>query len=211
MSDEESIEYESEEEEESEGSEEEEEEEEEVEEVKVVKKKRGKPQKDPNKPKRNLSAFFIYSNDHRSRIKKEDPSLSFGEVARALSAAFKGLSAKDRKRYDALAAKDKQRYLKEMENYEPPSDDDDNKSKKKKQKKDPLKPKRNLSAFFIYSGVVRETVRKENPEAKFGDIARLISTQFKALDEDERAIYDKKAAQDKVRYQKEMAGYTAPS
>jgi hypothetical protein len=42
--------------------------------------------------------------------------------------------------------------------------------RKKKGKKDPNKPKRNMSAFFLYSNANRERVKEENPEAKFGDI-----------------------------------------
>jgi len=209
MSEEESIEYESEEDEETEKSEEEEEEE--VIEVKVVKKRGSKSKnKDPNRPKRNMSAFFIYSNAHRKRLKEENPSIKFGEVARALSTEFKALGAKEKKKYEKLAEKDKERYQKEMSNYIPPSDDSDEQTSRKKPKKDPNKPKRNLSAFFIYSNAVRENVRKENPELKFGDIARVISVQFKALTGDERAEYDEKAATDKVRYQEQMAKYTPP-
>ena len=44
------------------------------------------------------------------------------------------------------------------------------KRRKKKPKKDPNKPKRNMSAFFLYSNANRERVKEENPEAKFGDI-----------------------------------------
>jgi hypothetical protein len=44
------------------------------------------------------------------------------------------------------------------------------KTRKKKPKKDPLKPKRNMSAFFLYSNANRERVKTVNPEAKFGDI-----------------------------------------
>merc|ERR1711935_596532 len=178
--------------------------------VKVIKKKRGKSkQKDPNRPKRNMSAFFIYSNAHRQRIKEENPDIKFGEVARALSTEFKALGSKEKKKYEKLAEKDKERYLTAMSDYVPPSDDSDD-DRRKKPKKDPNKPKRNLSAFFMFSNAVREDVRKTNPEAKFGDIARLISTQFKALDSDDRAIYDKQAADDKVRYQKQMEKYTPP-
>lgn len=208
MSEEESIEYESE--EETEGSEDEEEEEEAIE-VKVVKKRGSKSKnKDPNRPKRNMRAFFIYSNAHRKRLREENPSLKFGEVARALSTEFKALGAKEKKKYEKLAEKDKERYQKEMSNYIPPSDDSDEGTSRKKPKKDPNKPKRNLSAFFIYSNAVRENVRKANPELKFGDIARVISAQFKALTGDERAEYDEKAATDKVRYQNQMAKYTPP-
>ena len=43
-------------------------------------------------------------------------------------------------------------------------------AKKKKAKKDPNRPKRNMSSFFLYSNANRERIKEENPEAKFGDI-----------------------------------------
>lgn len=46
----------------------------------VVVRKRGKAGKDPNKPKRNMSAFFIYSNANRSRVKEENPEVKFGRI-----------------------------------------------------------------------------------------------------------------------------------
>ena len=46
--------------------------------------------------------------------------------------------------------------------------------RKKKGKKDPNKPKRNMSAFFLYSNAHRERVKEENPDAKFGDIVRIL-------------------------------------
>ena len=47
------------------------------------------------------------------------------------------------------------------------------KQRKKKAKKDPNKPKRNMSAFFLYSNSNRDRVKEENPDAKFGDIVSL--------------------------------------
>lgn len=55
------------------------------EDVAVAKKKRrGKKNKDPNRPKRNQSAFFLYSNANRARIKEQNPGIAFGEVVSAL-------------------------------------------------------------------------------------------------------------------------------
>ena len=54
-------------------------------EVEPVKKKRGKNGKDPNKPKRNMSAFFLYSNANRARIKEENPGIKFGRVVSTIS------------------------------------------------------------------------------------------------------------------------------
>ncbi len=94
-----------------------------------------------------------------------------------------------------------------MEDYVPPDDLDDDAGGKKKKKKDPNAPKRNMSAYFLYSNAVRETVRTENPDASFGDIAKIISAQYKELPEKELAIYKRKAEEDKERYQREMKVY----
>mmetsp|Transcript_41747 Transcript_41747/g.87604 ORF Transcript_41747/g.87604 Transcript_41747/m.87604 type:complete len:207 (+) Transcript_41747:284-904(+) len=191
-----------------------EEEEEEV--VKPKRRRKKKKNKDPNRPKRNMSAFFLYSNANRERVKEENPDAKFGDIAKLLSAEFKEISESERARWDQLAVEDKERYQREMEDYEPPSADSDSdsddsdapkKRKKKKKKKDPNAPKRNQSSFFLYSNATRNDVKAANPEAKFGEIAQIISRHFKALPEEEREYWNEKAAQDKVRYQREMAIY----
>jgi len=174
------------------------------------KKRKNKKNKDPNKPKRNMSAFFLYSNAFRNDVKEKNPEAKFGQIAKLLSVQFKALSAKENAKWQKLAEKDKARYLREMEHYVPPSDDEDEvRGKKKKKKKDPNAPKRNQSSFFLYSNATRSDVKTTNPEAKFGDIAKLISVNFKALSTKERAKWDKKAAVDKERYQREMEDYRA--
>lgn len=192
---------------------EEEEEEEEV--VEKPKRKRRKKKKDPNRPKRNMSAFFLYSNEHRERVKAENPDAKFGDIAKILSAEFKQITPSQKAKWDELAAEDKERYQREMEDYEPPSDTDDDsdsdalkkKRRSKKRHKDPNAPKRNQSSFFLYSNATRNDVKVANPNAKFGEIAQIISRHFKALPEEERAYWDEKAARDKERYQREMAVY----
>lgn len=65
---------------------------------------------------------------------------------------------------------------------------------KKKTKKDPNKPKRAQSAYMIYSNENRERVKKENPEAKFQDMARLLAAEYKALGKDGLADLEKKVS-----------------
>ena len=55
--------------------------------------------------------------------------------------------------------------------------------------------------------IIHDTVKAENPDAAFGDIARLISEKFKSLPDKEKKIWEEKAAEDKERYQREMAEY----
>ena len=80
-------------------------------------KKEGKAKKDPNAPKRGLSAFMFFSNDNREKIKKENPGCSFGEVGKYLGEAWSKADAKTKKKYEEQAAKDKARYEKEMAKY----------------------------------------------------------------------------------------------
>lgn len=177
-----------------------------IEEIKP-KAKRGKKRKDPNKPKKFMTAYILYSNDVRASVSAANPEAKFGDIARLISKQFKALDPDERAKYDELARLDKERYNREMEGYEPPEYDDDEGVSTKKKKKDPNAPKRNMSAFFIYSNDVRPEVRASNPGIKFGDVARLISAKFKELSEDERAKYDKLAEADKERYQRQMEQY----
>ena len=95
-----------------------------------------------------------------------------------------------------------------MENYVPPDDlDDDVGGGRKKKKKDPNAPKRNMSAYFLYSNDIRPQVKVENPTASFGEVAKIISRQYKELSEKDLAVYKKKAEEDKERYQREMRAY----
>jgi len=182
-----------------------------VKKVKRVTKKRKGKDKDPNKPKRNLTSYFLYSNANRARIKKENPELGFGELAKAISVEYKALDPKEKKIWENKSATDKIRYLNEMKSYVPPSDDSDSgdgKTKKKKKKKDPNRPKKNLTSYLLFSNAVRNDVKQKNPDATFGDLSKLISKRFKVITVEERAKFDKLAAKDKIRYQKEMKSYS---
>lgn len=96
------------------------------------------------------------------------------------------------------------RYQEEMKDYVPMEEPG---GKRKKAKKDPNAPKRNMSAYFLFSIDARPKVKASNPDASFGDIARIISAQFKEISEKEKKKWEKKAAEDKERYQREMADF----
>ncbi|XP_055330813.1 protein HGH1 homolog [Paramacrobiotus metropolitanus] len=75
------------------------------------KRKRGK--KDPNAPKRALSAFFWYCNDERPKVKALLGSANVGEIAKELGKRWATTTAADKAKYEALAGKDKERYERE--------------------------------------------------------------------------------------------------
>ncbi|GFH47853.1 hypothetical protein CTEN210_04329 [Chaetoceros tenuissimus] len=85
--------------------------------------------KDPNAPKRACSAYLYYASAMRPVVEQEFPDfLSFGEKQKKIAEKFKALTDYERAQYDDMAAKDRERYEREMEKYTPPSDDSDNDS-----------------------------------------------------------------------------------
>jgi len=73
--------------------------------------------KDPNAPKRGLSAYMFFANDCRDSVRKDNPGISFGEVGKVLGDKWKNMTAKDKTPYEAKAKVDKERYISEMKAY----------------------------------------------------------------------------------------------
>ncbi|KAK9780939.1 putative Non-histone chromosomal protein 6 [Seiridium cardinale] len=82
---------------------------------KAEKVKRGK--KDPNAPKRGLSAYMFFANEQRENVRDENPGISFGQVGKILGERWKALNDKQRAPYEAKAAADKKRYEDEKQAY----------------------------------------------------------------------------------------------
>jgi len=79
--------------------------------------KKGKKKKDPNAPKRALSAFFWFCADERPKVRATRPDASVGDIAKELGEKWKVCPADLKKKYEALASKDKQRYERESTAY----------------------------------------------------------------------------------------------
>ncbi|GAA5862052.1 hypothetical protein JCM8547_001570 [Rhodosporidiobolus lusitaniae] len=77
-----------------------------------------KAKKDPNAPKRPLSAYMHFSQDQRASVKEENPEVKFGEIGKILGARWKELDEDDKKPYEEKAKADKARYEKEKAAYE---------------------------------------------------------------------------------------------
>jgi len=84
-----------------------------------------KRKKDPNAPKRGLSAYMFFANDNRDKVREENPGIKFGEVGKILGEKWKELTDKEKKPYEAKAATDKERYETEKARYQAGDDDED--------------------------------------------------------------------------------------
>ncbi|KAF7637588.1 hypothetical protein Mgra_00002847 [Meloidogyne graminicola] len=82
-----------------------------------VLKKRKRAKKDPNAPKRALSAFFFFSSDKRQEVSGEHPDWRVGQIAQELGLRWKSLTDEERTIFEKKAQEDKERYAEEMRAY----------------------------------------------------------------------------------------------
>ncbi len=60
---------------------------------------------------------MLFAKEKREGIKEANPDASFGELGKLVGAAFKALTADEKKKYEDLAAVDKERYARDMKEY----------------------------------------------------------------------------------------------
>lgn len=108
------------------------------------------------------------------------------------------MGPKEKKRFEELAEKDKQRYEKEVAAM--PAGSGSPKKRGKKQKKDPNAPKRAWSAFFFYCHEFRPIIKEKNPSFGVADIAKQLGRQWEVVGD--KSKYEAQAAKDKARYEK---------
>lgn len=65
------------------------------------------------KPKKAISAFFYYQMDRRKTLKEAEPTLTNKDLIVKMSSEWKNITVEDKNKYNELATKDKERYLKE--------------------------------------------------------------------------------------------------
>ncbi|XP_026656815.1 high mobility group B protein 1 isoform X4 [Phoenix dactylifera] len=100
-------------------------------------KKEPKAKKDPNKPKRPASAFFVFLEEFRKQYKQEHPNVkAVSVVGKAGGEKWKSMSDAEKAPYEAKAAKRKSEYEKQMSAYnkkqESVADDGDDESDRSK-------------------------------------------------------------------------------
>lgn len=87
------------------------------------------------------------------------------------------------------------------------------KTKEKRQKKkeekdvDPNKPKKPASSFLLFSKEARKTLSEERPGINNSTLNALISVKWKELSEEEKQVWNEKAAKAMEAYKKEVEEY----
>jgi len=155
-----------------------------------------KPMKDPNAPKKPLSAYFLFSQEERLKVKSENPELSITEVAKELGKRWATLEPSIKQSYEHRYQDSRKLYDAEMSQYKP-----------QKKKKDPNAPKQPLSAYFIFSTEERLKVKEGNPDYSICDVAKELGRRWADMDPAVKQRYQARAEEERQKYDVDMAAY----
>lgn len=150
-----------------------------------------KPIKDPNSPKRPLSAFMLFSQEERLKVMEENPDFLVTDVAKELGKRWAAIDKVVKGSYEERYQEAKKIYHKE----------------RRKHKKDPQAPKQPLSAYLRFSGEQRLKVKDEHPDFSFSEIGRELGRRWGHLDCMEKQEYLTRAEVERVNYVKALARY----
>lgn len=148
--------------------------------------------KDPNKPKRATTAYFYYLSSERELAKKEGrESNRIAEFTKQISAKWRALSEDERKPFEDKAATDKARYQDQMKIFTG---------------KDPDKPKRPQSAYFIFLGEFRN---KHKGQYAHKDILRKAGEKWNQMSTEDKKPFEEGAEKGRKVYEEKMKNYNS--
>ncbi|MEU7166334.1 hypothetical protein AB0A70_17065 [Streptomyces morookaense] len=78
--------------------------------------------RDRGAPQRPLSAYMIFAQENRLRVREAHPAMKFGEIGKQLGIEWQRLSLAEKKPYEEKASKDKERYERQMDAYKKSKD-----------------------------------------------------------------------------------------
>jgi len=160
---------------------------------------------DMYRPKGRRTAFIFFSKHCREEHKRKYPmhSIGIGEISRRCGEIWKTMTDREKAPYYEMAEEDKERYESEMTGWRPgqifASSDG----------RDPGAPKRYMSSYIFFSNDYRPIVREKDPTLTLPEVSRCLGIAWKSLTTEQRQMYEKRANEDKERYNRDMMVYAA--
>lgn len=155
-----------------------------------------KPMKDPNAPKKPLSAYFLYSQEERLKVKAQFPEYSITDIAKELGRRWATLDPNLKHNYEHRYQDSRKDYESALTAYKP-----------QKKKKDPNAPKQPLSAYFLFSQEERDKVKNENPNYSICEVAKELGKRWAEMPPEIKQRYQQMAEEARQKYDQEMASY----
>lgn len=155
------------------------------------KKKPSKAKVNPEKPKRPISAMFIFSEEKRPKLQQERPDLSDSELTRLLARMWNELPDKKKEKYKRLEAVLKAESEKE---------------KKEDRSRLPDPPK-NAQEIWQQSVIGDYLARFKNDRPK---AQKAMEGSWSTMEKKEKIMWIKKAAEDQKRYERDLCEMRSP-
>jgi len=161
------------------------------------KKKAKSPlRKAPQAPKRFKSSYILFFMHVQEKIKAElNGKAPAPAVSKKASELWKALSLKDRQYWANEAVKEKERYMTEKAAYTGPWQ-----VPNKRAKKDPNAPKRNPSAFLLFSQDKRKELKNLNPGMKNTDISILLGKAWRDTPAEKKRSFIEREIEERDKY-----------
>jgi hypothetical protein len=148
----------------------------------------------PKKPKRNKSAFILFSIEKRAEFKSDvNDHVNSNQMMVKLADSWKELPKEEKEKYNSKAKNDKLRYLRELDAFskEHPHESIQNRTKKNHIKKP-------CSAYALFLKEMKKIIKRQDPDLKMADILKVVSEKWKQLPDPERLIYQERARAEKA-------------
>jgi len=80
-------------------------------------KKRKKSPRDVNAPRQPVTGYVLFLSDRREHVRTENPTAPFAEITKILAYEWGKMPPQEKQKYLEEAEKDKERYLRELQQY----------------------------------------------------------------------------------------------
>lgn len=167
---------------------------------------------------RNVSDSFFVAQ-HRQSLREAHPEMGFGQISKLAASQWKALLPNDKQRYVVMAINDKQRFVphqfsvtnvspmlsfiirynEEMKRYTPPPGTKGYDEFGRKRKRSLDSPKLPLSAYFMFTRLVRSKVVLECQDLKLPEVTKEIARRWRLLTDEEKKPYEQMSQRDKDR------------
>ncbi|XP_013794754.2 uncharacterized protein LOC106478739 isoform X2 [Limulus polyphemus] len=145
-------------------------------------------------PKRATTAYINFTQWYREQMKKSGKQIPrIGEFGKECAAKWNSMTEEDKQPFLDSAAKDRERYKREMAIYKPA--------------RDANKPKRPGTAFMLFMKDLRREMAGREPEGGVAALAKLGGERWRNMKEEEKRPYIESQNEEKLRYEELMEDY----
>ena len=151
------------------------------------------------KPEKNKSAFLMFSNDMRSIFKQNNKQLGQNHIMKQLASLWNEATHEQKTRYQILAQQDKDRYLREKQDFlaANPSANFGYRTKKNHVHK----PR---SGYAVFMSERFSYVKDVYPHLETGEIVSKVAKEWRSLTQQQKAVYKQEADEEKLSKRMEL-------